>query len=587
MLEIAVRGTAARASTDAIHSTHPAVITLSVITFNNVPADSGLSASFDELGGTIGRADTNHLVLPDPDRTVSRVAAQVVYRNGGFAIIDRGSNPITVNGQALGSGREMPLRAGDRVGIGGYELAAASAAAPASSAADPFADLLGPSAATPSSGGLLIDPLAGDTSRSARPARGGASPAGWPAPAPAPARAAAPGGIPSDWDPFAPDAIAPAPPPGAPGGHRLGLDMGGAPSAPLGPNLGVPVAETSSLDQLFGLGPAAGSNPLANSLLDAPAALPNMAPDADPLRALGSAPRAVAPAMPDQASDLNRPFIPPTTIKAPAPPAAPAAPGVVMSWDNQGDISHAVIRAPKAGAAAPPTAPAEPQAARAAAGPPAAGPAPPVAASPAERASGDTAELLEAFRRGLQAPHVPVRALTPELMELIGQLLHEAVAGSVDLLTARSVFKRELRAQATMIVTRNNNPLKFSPSAEAALQHLLSPPTRGFMAAAPAMRDAYDDLRAHQIGFLAGMQAALEGVLSRFDPAELEKRLTERSMLHSVLPGSRKARMWEVFVEHYARIRAEAGDDFHTLFGAAFLKAYEAQIDRLQQEREQ
>ena len=51
------------------------------------------------------------------------------------------------------------------------------------------------------------------------------------------------------------------------------------------------------------------------------------------------------------------------------------------------------------------------------------------------------------------------------------------------------------------------------------MKHLLAPPTRGFMAAAPAMRDAYDDLRAHQFGFLAGMRAALEGVLERFDPA--------------------------------------------------------------------
>ena len=33
------------------------------------------------------------------------------------------------------------------------------------------------------------------------------------------------------------------------------------------------------------------------------------------------------------------------------------------------------------------------------------------------------------------------------------------------------------------------------------------------------MRDAYDDLRAHQFGFLAGMRAALEGMLKRFDPA--------------------------------------------------------------------
>ena len=44
----------------------------------------------------------------------------------------------------------------------------------------------------------------------------------------------------------------------------------------------------------------------------------------------------------------------------------------------------------------------------------------------------------------------------------------------------------------------------------------------------------------------------------------------------------RKARMWEVFVEHYQQISNEAADDFHTLFGKAFLKAYEEHIDHLQ-----
>ena len=39
------------------------------------------------------------------------------------------------------------------------------------------------------------------------------------------------------------------------------------------------------------------------------------------------------------------------------------------------------------------------------------------------------------------------------------------------------------------------------------------------MPPARAMRDAFDDLRAHQFGFMAGMRAALEGVLGRFDPA--------------------------------------------------------------------
>ena len=104
------------------------------------------------------------------------------------------------------------------------------------------------------------------------------------------------------------------------------------------------------------------------------------------------------------------------------------------------------------------------------------------------------------------------------------------------------------------------------------------------MAAGPAMRDAYTDLRAHQFGMVAGMRAALDGVLERFDPAELEGRLTERSVLHSLLPGTRKARMWEVFVEHFDRIRQEASDDFQTLFGRAFVQAYEQHLDEIERD---
>jgi FHA domain-containing protein len=120
---------------------------------------------------------------------------------------------------------------------------------------------------------------------------------------------------------------------------------------------------------------------------------------------------------------------------------------------------------------------------------------------------------------------------------------------------------------------------------EVALAHLLGPGVRGFMAADRAMRDAYDDLRAHQFGFLAGMRAALEGVLKRFDPAVLEGKLTQKSVLASILPASRKARLWEVFQELYAQISAEASDDFHELFGKEFLRAYEEYIDQLSKDR--
>ena len=103
------------------------------------------------------------------------------------------------------------------------------------------------------------------------------------------------------------------------------------------------------------------------------------------------------------------------------------------------------------------------------------------------------------------------------------------------------------------------------------------------MAPAQAMRDAYDDLRAHQFAFIAGMRAALCGVLDRFDPSQLERRLSRKSVIDSVLPMNRKARMWNLFEDLFADVSHEAEDDFHALFGREFVRAYEEQLARVAQ----
>jgi FHA domain-containing protein len=191
-------------------------------------------------------------------------------------------------------------------------------------------------------------------------------------------------------------------------------------------------------------------------------------------------------------------------------------------------------------------------------------------------------ELLRALLAGARLRDIEIPGgLTPQLMHQLGQLLQEATRGLLDLLAARASTKREVRADMTVIVAADNNPLKFAPNMEAALTHLLVPRGRGFMPPTRAVADAYDDLRNHQLGFMAGMRSALAVVLARFDPAELEKRLTEYSMVDSFLPTNRKAKLWDLFAQVYGEISKERESDFRALLGQEFLRTYREHVAKL------
>ncbi|MEO7056941.1 MAG: FHA domain-containing protein, partial [Caldimonas sp.] len=306
------------------------------VTSHNGTATPSITGHFDETGGNIGRAENNQLVLPDPERTISRVHAQIVYRNGKYAVIDRGSNAISVNGRPLGNGQEAMLQIGDEISIGGYSMRVQAGASPVGTVAtDPFADF-GGLAGVPSQGSagrasaaepsVVSDPLAAF----------GVSSHGAFAAAPMSASAAATGGIPLDWDPFAPD-----PQPVATGNDlarslgqasspsNFGLDVGGRAEA-LIPDFGGSGSAgggSDSLDALFGLSAGGGRDPLAGSALNEAAAQPNMAAHADPLKSLNSMTRGNATAAADTSSELRAPFmLPPMMPTAATPEAATPRP---------------------------------------------------------------------------------------------------------------------------------------------------------------------------------------------------------------------------------------------------------------------
>jgi len=79
--------------------------------------------SLPDTGGTIGRSFDCTIQLPDFNRTLSRVHAEIVkHPKGSYQIIDRSVNGVFVNGQLLGKGLRHFLADGDTIVMGAYTL---------------------------------------------------------------------------------------------------------------------------------------------------------------------------------------------------------------------------------------------------------------------------------------------------------------------------------------------------------------------------------------------------------------------------------------------------------------------------------
>lgn len=183
-------------------------------------------------------------------------------------------------------------------------------------------------------------------------------------------------------------------------------------------------------------------------------------------------------------------------------------------------------------------------------------------------------ELTASFLRGLGVPDLRLDApLDEKSMELVGRLLREMTACTVDMLRLRAQAKSSIHAEMTMIGSRSVNPLKAAWDVDVALRHLLAPERADMMSPVRAVSDAYDDLRAHDKGLAAGIQAALASLLARFSPGAFDERL-QGGALDRFLPANRKARQWELLLEIYEDLAREAKEDFWSMFEREFRRAY-------------
>ncbi|TCC07110.1 type VI secretion system-associated FHA domain protein TagH [Kosakonia quasisacchari] len=191
-------------------------------------------------------------------------------------------------------------------------------------------------------------------------------------------------------------------------------------------------------------------------------------------------------------------------------------------------------------------------------------------------------ELLDALLEGMGLGDMqPVPQFDKENMRQFGQMLSMFSQGTVALLSSRSILKRGVKADMTMVLDDANNPFKLLPSGKTVLMQMFGTRMPGFMPPKKSVRDALIDLQAHQLGMISGIRAIIAAMLQQFNPEQLEddaKRDGATARL-GVL-SNRKAALWDYYVRTYAQTAGEIDDDFHTLFGEAFLHAYDMEVNQ-------
>lgn len=204
--------------------------------------------------------------------------------------------------------------------------------------------------------------------------------------------------------------------------------------------------------------------------------------------------------------------------------------------------------------------------------PPPRRPEPPAVAPPVQPPSGQDRGLLEAFLRGAGLPDAhPDDPLAT--MEALGRAFRATVSGLRQALIARAAIKGEFRIEQTLIRARGNNPLKFAAGDDDALGAVLGVGRRTDMAPAEAVADALRGLREHELASLAAMQSAARSLLASLDPARLRGRAEQSGV--PLLASVQKARAWDAFEALYSKTVLALADDFDSVFGRAFARAYE------------
>ena len=196
-----------------------------------------------------------------------------------------------------------------------------------------------------------------------------------------------------------------------------------------------------------------------------------------------------------------------------------------------------------------------------------------------ESSSVESSAGVEAFCRGAGIDPSSLPADTQNvLMTLAGQMLRESVLGLMESLKGRSDLKSRLRLNQTTIQPGENNPLKFSASVDEAVLKLLDPHSSRYLGPIEAIRESFADIRTHQTALVGAIQAAVDELMNRIEPGELQERFDRGLKRGPLLGATNKMKYWDLYTEFYQVLNQRGEQGLPTLFSEELARTYAEKI---------
>jgi type VI secretion system protein len=206
----------------------------------------------------------------------------------------------------------------------------------------------------------------------------------------------------------------------------------------------------------------------------------------------------------------------------------------------------------------------------------------PAPASP-QGESGSLAEAVKlvAEATGLDPSRIPAGS-ERELLVAYGHIVRAAVEGVLAVLRTRSLIKGQFRLTQTTIQSGGNNPLKFAPGVQDALEQMFYREVEEFMDPVEAVENAFGDIRAHQVAMVVAMKASFRDLLERLEPDILEEKF-DRGLKRAggILGGSNKSKYWDLYCDLFQVIAGHTDENFANVVGPRFAEAYDKEVYRL------